>query len=418
METDRNLANVGRKTGVSGQNLQHFVSNSSWPGEEVILAVENEVKVHPVFQEAVLVLDESAEEKAGEHSAGAGRQHNGRLGKVEMSQVGVFLALVTPEVCTWIDGELYLPQAWFEESHAELRKKTGVPEDLTFQTKPELGWQLIKRTQERQIPFQAVVMDDLYGRNEALRQKLNEAGIEYYGDIPVNTKVYLEKPQIVHPLTKRGEPSKTQQMAGTAHEVRELRQKDWLEWQILRLRANERGYLEAKFARLRVWVVYGEETRQEWLLIRQDAAQITYVLSNASEGIDLKTMAWRKTHRYLIERSNEDAKDEFGWDEFQTRKYRAWEHQLALTILASWFVAETRLDWQQRFLPSTDLLDQYEVDALPKLSVANVRELLRASMPLPQLSPEEAAQLVVNHLVNRTRSRKSRMRHREARTNV
>jgi SRSO17 transposase len=413
METDRNLANVGRKTEVSGQNLQHFVSNSTWSGEEVILAVENEVKAHPAFQEAVLVLDESAEEKSGEHSAGAGRQHNGRLGKIEMSQVGVFLALVTADVCTWIDGELYLPQAWFEESHIELRKKTGVPEELSFATKPELGWELIKRTRERQIPFQAVVMDDLYGRNETLRQNLDKAGIEYYGDVPANTKVYLEKPQIVHPLTKRGEPSKTAQILGTADEVRELRPKDWLEWRIIRLRANERGYLEAKFARVRVWAVYGEEIRQEWLLIRQDAAQITYVLSNAPETIDLKTMAYRKTHRYLIERSNEDAKDEFGWDEFQTRKYRAWKHQLALTILASWFVAETRLDWQKRFQQSPDLLVQYEVDTLPMLSVANVRELLRASMPLPRLSPEDAANLVVNHLVNRTRSRKSRLRHRK-----
>ena len=418
METDRNLANVGRKTAVSGQNLQHFVSNSTWSGEEVILGVENEVKVHPAFQEAILVLDESAEEKAGEHSAGAGRQHNGRLGKIEMSQVGVFLALVTPNVCIWIDGELYLPVAWLEESQAERRKTLGVPKELVFQTKPELGWELIRRTLERQIPFQAVVMDDLYGRNEALRQKLNEAGIEYYGDIPANTKVYVKKPQIVHPLTKWGEPSKVAQIEGTSYEVRELRQKnDWV-WQTLRLRTNERGYLEAKFARQRVWVVYGEEIRQEWLLIRQDAVQITYVLSNAPETIDLKTMAWRKTHRYLIERSNEDAKDEFGWDEFQTRKYRAWKHQLALTILASWFVAETRLDWQKRFPPNLDLLVEYDVDVLPRLSVANVRELLRASMPLPQLSPDEAAELVVSHLVNRTRSRKSRLRHREVSSNV
>lgn len=418
MENDRNLANVGRKTGISGQNLQHFVSNSSWSGEEVIIAVEDEVKVHPAFREAILVLDESAEEKNGEHSAGAGRQHNGRLGKIEMSQVGVFLALVTPAVCTWIDGELYLPQAWFEESHIELRKKTGVPEKLSFATKPELGWQMIKRTQERQIPFQAVAMDDLYGRNETLRQNLFKAGIEYYGDIPANTKVYLEKPQIVYPLTKRSEPSKTAQIIGTGYEVRDLRQKKGIEWQIIRLRANERGYLEAKFTRVRVWVVYGEEIRQEWLLIRQDAVQITYVLSNAPESIDLQTMAWRKTHRYLIERSNEDAKDEFGWDEFQTRKYLAWKHQLALTILASWFVAETRLDWQNRFEQSPELLVQYEVDALPKLSVANVRELLRASLPLPQLSPEEAANLVVNHLINRTRSRKSRLRHRKDNVNV
>jgi len=258
----------------------------------------------------------------------------------------------------------------------------------------------------------------LYGRNETLRQNLNTAGIEYYGDVPVNTKVYLEKPQIVHPLTKRGEPSKVPQVIGTAYEVGELRKKYGLTWETLRLRTNERGYLEAKFARVRVWVLYGEESRQEWLLIRQDASQITYVLSNAPETIDLKTMAWRKTHRYLIERSNEDAKDEFGWDEFQTRKYRAWKHQLALTILASWFVAETRLDWQQRFQQSPDLLVLYEVDALPKISVANVRELLRASMPLPQLSPEDAANLVVSHLLNRMRSRKSRLRHRKNRTDV
>lgn len=417
METDRNLANVGRKTGVGGQNLQHFVSNSTWSGEGLICAVEDEIKAHPAFQEAVLVLDESAEEKAGGHSAGAGRQHNGRLGKVEMSQVGVFLALVTPDVCTWIDGELYLPKAWFEDGHAEQRKKTGVPAELTFQTKPELGWELIQRTRERQIPFQAVVMDDLYGRNEALRQKLHASRIEYYGDVPSNTNVYLQKPQIVHPPTQRGEPSKTARIEGKAYEVRALCQKDDLEWQTLRLRTSERGYLEARFARRRVWVMYGEEPRQEWLLIRQDDAQSTYVLSNAPEAIDLKTMAWRKTHRYLIERSNEDAKDEFGWDEFQTRKYRAWKHQLALTILASWFVAETRLDWFRRFQQSPELLVQYEVDALPKLSVANVRELLRASMPLPQLSPEEAASLVVSHLVNRTRSRKSRLRLRNRRTN-
>ncbi len=160
METDRNLANVGRKTGISGQNLQHFVSNSSWPGEEVILAVENEVKAHPAFQEAILVLDESAEEKTGKHSAGAGRQYNGRLGKIEMSQVGVFLALVTPNVCTWIDGELFIPKDWLEDNSVEQRKKVGLPEGLSYQTKPEIGWELIKRTQERHIPFLAVVMDD------------------------------------------------------------------------------------------------------------------------------------------------------------------------------------------------------------------------------------------------------------------
>jgi SRSO17 transposase len=75
------LANVGRKTAIPGQNLQHFISNSPWSGPILIEAIQNDIKVHPAFQEAVLVLDESAEEKAGEQSAGAGRQHIGRLQK-------------------------------------------------------------------------------------------------------------------------------------------------------------------------------------------------------------------------------------------------------------------------------------------------------------------------------------------------
>ena len=121
-------------------------------------------------------------------------------------------------------------------------------------------------------------------------------------------------------------------------------------------------------------------------------------------------MAWRKTHRYLIERDNQDAKGDLGWDEFQAIKYRAWEHQLALTILASWFTVETRLDWRQRFAHDPALLEQYETDVLPLLSVGNVRELLRAALPLPQLSPEEAMALVIEHLVNRIRSRRSRLK--------
>jgi hypothetical protein len=132
-------------------------------------------------------------------------------------------------------------------------------------------------------------------------------------------------------------------------------------------------------------------------------------LSNAAVDTSLETMAWRKSHRYFIERDNQDAKSELGWDEFQAIKYRAWKHQLALTILASWFVAETRLDWMKRFERAPALLEQYEVDVLPMLSVSNVRELLRAAMPLPQLSTQEATALVIEHLDNRMRSRKSRL---------
>ena len=412
MEANRTMANISRKTSVPAQNMHHFMSNSPWPGRKLIQAVQDEIKQHSEFQEgAVLILDESGDKKAGDHSAGAGRQHNGRLGKVDMSQVGVFLSLATPRAHTWIDGALYIPEHWFGEAYAARREKVGLPDDCTFHTKPELGWQMIQRAQANQVPFEAVAMDDLYGRNWKLRQRLARAGIEYYGDVPADTIVYLDKPRIMYPKTKRGKRSKRPKIvAEQRYEVRQLLHHPALEWAMITLRPNERGMLRAKFGRCPVWTVHGCEIRQEWLLIRQDGQRVTYVLSNAAKDTPLETMARRKSHRYFIERDNQDNKSELGWDEFQAIKYRAWEHQLALTILASWFIAETRLDWMTRFKRDPALLEQYEVEVLPLLSVANVRELLRAAMPLPQLSTQEATALVVEHLVNRTRSRRSRLR--------
>jgi SRSO17 transposase len=138
------MANIGRKTNVSKQNMHHFMSNSPWLRSTLVTAIQDDIKLHAEFQSgAMLILDESAEEKASDHSAGAARQHNGRLGKVEMSQVGVFISLATPRAHTWIDGELYIPERWFGEAYAQRRKQAGIPQNRTFQTKPELGWHMM-----------------------------------------------------------------------------------------------------------------------------------------------------------------------------------------------------------------------------------------------------------------------------------
>jgi hypothetical protein len=82
--------------------------------------------------------------------------------------------------------------------------------------------------------------------------------------------------------------------------------------------------------------------------------------------------------------------------------------------LAQWFITQTRLDWEAQAERNPALLARYELSLLPALSVANVRDLLRAALPLPVLSPLEAASLVVEHLDNRTRSRKSRLLNRSS----
>lgn len=411
MESKRNMANIGRMSAIAEQNMQQFISDSPWSGPRLIAKVQAEIKGRAEYQsESVLIFDESADAKAGETSIGAGRQHNGRLGKVDLCQVGVFLSLTNNGYQTWIDGELFLPEHWFSDAYAAKRQRLGLPTERHFATKLALALQLVQRAQERGVPFVAVDCDSLYGRKGWLRDQLHQLGVEYYADVPENTRIYLEKPLIYFPPSTPGKQTKPPQITGISALVKEFAARAETEWCRLVLRPSERGQLQADFARRRIWTVDADGTlRQEWLLIRRTAQQITYALSNATTTLDLLTMAQRKSQRFFIERTNQDAKSELGWDEFQAIKYRAWQHHLALTILASWFVTETKLDWAQQFARDPHLLKQYELDVLPTLSVANVRTLLRAALPLPHLSPAQAAALVVQHLDNRTRSRKSRL---------
>ena len=411
LEAKRTMANIGRQTGVGEQNMHHFMSNSPWSGPGLVEAIQGKVKERPELQrEGMLLIDESADEKKGDQSAGAGRQHNGRLGKVEMSQVGVFLTLATPGLSSWIDGELFIPEDWFNPAEAERRAQAGIPADRTFQTKPQLAWKMIQRAVTNGIPFQGVAVDTLYGRSKKLRADLAEAGLEYYADVPADTQVYLSPPRLVYRKTKRGKQTKRPLVVGRPYEVRALLEYPHLQYHQITIRPSEQGYLRAQFVRLPVWTLYHHTVRREWLLIRLDEGRIIYTLSNAPSDTPLQTMAWRKSFRHFAERSNQDSKSDFGWDELQAIKYRAWEHQLALTILAGWFVTEVRLDWIARFQDQPALLAHYQIEVLPVLSVANVCQLLRAAMPLPQLSPAEAALLVIKHLDNRIRSRKSRLR--------
>jgi len=179
----------------------------------------------------------------------------------------------------------------------------------------------------------------------------------------------------------------------------------------IQVRSTERGDLADPFAMRRVRTRRNGQLAQEWLVIRQEGdQQYSYALSNAAVDTPAERRAWLKCVRHFVECSNQEAKSAVGWDEFQAQKFRAWEHQLALTILTTWFIAQTKHEWARTYAQDTALAQELQVDHLPALSTANVRELLQAVLPLPQLSPEEATRLVVKHLVNRAHSTASRLR--------
>ena len=417
MDTQRHFAGIGREVGISGQNLQHFMSESPWSGQAVCRRVQEELKATPPLTVGgVLLIDESADEKAGAKSAGAGRQYNGRLGKVEMSQVAVLLSYLNLKVAqgfwSWIDGALFLPEGWFGKSHEQLRQRLGVPPEIRFKTKVELAWELIERALAADLPFDLVGFDCLYGRSGELRARVRQAGKRYMAEVPADTHVHLDIPLLGVPprQSQRGRrPSAIQVLAGEAVRVDSLHER--LHWQAISVRTTDRGELCDPFAARRVWTVHAGKAVEEWLVMRAEAdGKHSYALCNAARETSLEQLAWGKCQRYFIERSNQDAKSELGWDELQAQKYRAWEHHLALTVLASWFIAQTKYEWAREYRRDPMLLQELDTEVLPALSMANVRTLLRAVMPLRQLSEAQATDLVIEHLINRARSRKSRLK--------
>lgn len=420
MDIQRNYANIARRVidpTDDGQNLQQFMSDSPWSGEKIFEQIQTEIQERAELKDGMLTLDESGDERAGSKSAGAARQYLGRLGKVEMGQVGVALGYYASDIWTMVDAELYLPESWLEPDKAQLRRQLHIPEKREFLTKQQLGVQLIRRAQKNGLPFSVVSCDCLYGRDSQFRDDVDGLGVTYMADIPVDTRVYLSPPVVgvpdKRPGTRGRRPSRRKTLSGEEPiEVGSLVNHDKVYWHSINIRHTERGELCYRCATLRVWTLTPAlKVRQEWLFMRQEPdGTFTFSLSNASHSTPIEQLALWRCLRYFAERTFQDAKSEAGWDELVARKYRAWIHHTALDALALWFVAQTKLDWRAAYPRDPALSEELEVIVLPTLSMANVRELLKAALPLKQLSPEEASRLVVQHLVNRALSIRSRLK--------
>jgi hypothetical protein len=240
--------------------------------------------------------------------------------------------------------------------------------------------------------------------------------VQYAAQVPADTLVYLSEPRVGLPPQrgKRGRRrTRLRVLSGPRpQEVRALAQHPQTAWQRVQVRLTERGWLTADFAVRRVWTVAaGQRPRAEWLVMRRngDGDRASTLLNAPTDPPQACLIVW-SCRRYFTERPFEDAKTEIGWDEFQAQKYRAWEHHLALTAAAVGFVAQTKWVWAQMYTRAPALAHQLEVEVVPALSTANVRELLQAVLPLPQLTPAEAMDLVITHLIHRARSTSSRLK--------
>jgi SRSO17 transposase len=420
MEAKRTYANIARRVinrEDDGQNTQQFMSDSPWDAKQVFYRIQDEITANPLIRGGMLCLDESGDEKAGDRSAGAARQYLGRYGTVGMGQVGVCLSYHQGGTWAMVDAELFFPEGWFDREHAKLWERWHIPKERRFASKVQLGLEMIRKARRNSLPFSVVGCDSLYGRNNSFRSALDAEGITYMADIPCNLEVYLEEPEMKIPESppgKKGRPYSWKRMRRKIHavEARQVMERTGIQLQPVEIRYTERGTLVYDCAAQRIWKKNRRgEIRPEWLFIRREPdGALSYSLSNAPEDTPLSPLAQWRSERYFVERTFQDTKSEIGWDELEARKYRAWMHHTALSALALWFVAETKLAWAHTYPPDPELAQQLEIAILPALSVSNVRELLKTVLPLHQFKKEEAAQLVIKHLVNRSLSTRSRFK--------
>ena len=91
-------------------------------------------------------------------------------------------------------------------------------------------------------------------------------------------------------------------------------------------------------------------------------------------------------------------------------------HHTAINAMALWFVATVKLDMALKYPQDTELAGELGVEVLPLLSMANVRSMLQATFVKSQLSIEESRDLVIRHLVNRSKSTASRLKKQHGKT--
>ena len=155
MDNERNFANMARNmTGDDGQALPRFMANSPWSGQAVFGQIHVEIKATAALaQGSTLILDESADEKAGTHNAGAARQYNGRMGKVDVCRVDTCLTYANGGLWAMVDGELFLPEEWFGAAFAQTRRELGIPPGAHVRDENRLG---LEDGQTGQGPWRAL----------------------------------------------------------------------------------------------------------------------------------------------------------------------------------------------------------------------------------------------------------------------
>jgi SRSO17 transposase len=328
--------------------MQQFASEGAWDDEAILNTHWSEVDATLGDEDGVLTLDGSDFHKQGTESVGVKRQYCGELGKRANCQAGVFLGYASPVGYTLLDRRLYLPEDWVEEdTFAERRQKCGVPKDIGFQTKPELGWEMIREVVDHQrLRARWVACDEAFGRDTTFLDHVAGSGLWYFAEVPHDTRAWLERPlTAVPPWSGRGrKPSRERRCDGQheADKVEDIAARIPMDqWQRRWIKEGSQGPMMADFFTLRVVAVReGLPGPEVWLVLRRQVStgELKTYLCNAPETLAPETLARISGMRWPIETCFEESKQYLGMGDYEVRSWRGWHHHMTLCILAHFFL--------------------------------------------------------------------------------
>jgi len=343
------------------QSLHHLVAKAPWSDEALLDQVRSSVLPAMEKQCPVVawIIDDTGFPKKGKHSVGVTRQYCGQVGKQENCRVAVSLSVATWNSSLPIAYRLYLPKEWAEDT--ERREKTEVPEEVVFQTKPEIALEQLKAAVAAKITPGVVLADAAYGINTEFREAVSQLGLQYVVGVQSSMTVWEsgKQPLPAKPRGATGRPPRRLRR-NAEHQPVSVKQlamglpskafKD-LTW-----REGAQRKLRSRFAAVRVRPAHRDYDKEkphaeQWLLIewpKGETEPTKYWISTLTPDIKLKDLVKMAKHRWIIERDYEELKQELGLGHFEGRNWRGFHHHATLCIAAYGFLIAER----SRFSPS------------------------------------------------------------------
>lgn len=334
-------------------SLHHFISDSTWDYRQAIDMVAVETSRSLPFKKLTgLIIDETGTVKKGDKSVGVGWQYCGNVGKTANSQVAVMSCLSNGDFASLVDARLYLPKDWTKNK--ERCDIAGIPpSERAFKTKLDIAYETILHQLELGTKFDYIGADGYYGNDADFAAKIDDLGLAYMLDIHSDQPIYLEKPELYLPekKNKRGRQPKrlkaSRQSVKVAEYCQGIVKSDWQE---IKVRHTAKGNLKASyhFAKVWIWNKTRNTIEPRILVIRKDktkkGVEYKYSFTNAHPAqYTYKAIAYMQAQRFFIEHCIKESKFILGLSQFQTRKYMAWYHQVAMNIIAMCFILKEKI---------------------------------------------------------------------------